>query len=144
VKRYKILLASFGVLLLAAATAACTPAATGPTSFEELFSDPARYDGRTVTLEAYFYQGFETIVLSERLDDSGYAVGHLVPKGRMIWVEGGIPRPVYDALQVQSMMGPDERFGKVSVTGVFNFGGDYGHLGRFDHQITPLEVTLLD
>ena len=65
-------------------------------TFGQLFANPNKYTGKQVNIEGFYYHGFETIVLSERLDYSGYAEGHLVPKGSMIWIEGGIPKEVYD------------------------------------------------
>ncbi|MFC1971025.1 hypothetical protein ACFLV0_03720 [Chloroflexota bacterium] len=66
-----------------------------------------------------------------------------MPKGRMIWVSGGIPKEVYDKLDQQQMMGPLERFGKVKMTGKFEYGEKYGHLGGYVQQITPTETIIL-
>ncbi len=70
------------------------------------------------------------MVISEELKYSGYTEGHLLPSGRMLWIEGGIPKEVYDRLYQQQMMGPLERYGKVRVKGKFEYGAKYGHLGR--------------
>ena len=61
----------------------------------------------------------------------------------MLWVEGGIPREIYDRLYEQDMMGPKEHYGKMRVTGIFEYGGQYGHVGGYDAQITLSEVELL-
>jgi hypothetical protein len=111
--------------------------------FDELFSSPERYDGEDIVIEGFYFQGFEVDVLSERLVPSGLADGHLVPEGRLMWVEGGMPLNVYEGLFEQGMMGPRERYGKVRVTGVLHYGGQYGHLGNYDAQITPREAELL-
>ncbi len=112
-------------------------------TFEQLFISPEQYSGRNVEIEGYFYQGWETIVLSERLELSGYAEGHFVPKGRMIWMSGGISKEVHDKLNQQQQMGPLERFGRVKITGKFEYGEKYGHLGGYDQQITPIETIIL-
>ena len=112
-------------------------------TFDQLFSNPNQYNGKYLTIEGFFFGGFEVIVLSENLEYSGYAEGHLVPKGRMIWIEGGIPREVHDALYQQQMMGPTERYGKVRLKGKFEYGAKYGHLGGYSSQIIPSEVELL-
>jgi hypothetical protein len=112
-------------------------------TFEQLLTDPTQYHGRQITLEGFYFQGFEVVVLSEGLEPSGYAEGHLIPKGRMLWIEGGIPLEIYNRLQEQEMMGPEEHYGKLKVTGGFEYGGQYGHLGGHDAQITPSEVELL-
>lgn len=94
-------------------------------------------------MEGFYFHGFEVIVLSENLEYSGYTEGHLIPRGKMIWVSGGIPKEVYDALNQQQMMGPVERYGKVRMTGKFEYGGQYGHLGAYAKQITPTRTEIL-
>ena len=112
-------------------------------TLEQLFTNPDKYNGKQVIVEGFYFHGFETIVLSERLEYSGYAEGHLVPKGKMLWVEGGIPKGIYDKLNLQQMMGPAERYGKVKITGKFEYGGQFGHVGAYASQIVLLEVELL-
>jgi hypothetical protein len=75
--------------------------------FEQLFADPDKYNGNTIAIEGFCFHGWEIIALGEMLEFSGYAPGHLVPKGRMVWIEGGIPIEVYDKLYRQNMMGPE-------------------------------------
>jgi len=112
-------------------------------TFDQLFANLDKYSGNEITIEGFYFHGFEVIVLSESLEYSGYAQGHLIPKGKMMWVEGGIPKEVYDKLYQQQMMGPLERYGKVRVKGKFEYGGKYGHIGAYSSQIVPLEVELL-
>ncbi len=134
------------LLLIIGFTIGCSEErATGvkKATLEQLFTNPDKYNGKQVIVEGFYFHGFETIVLSERLEYSGYAEGHLVPKGKMLWVEGGIPKEIYDKLNQQQMMGPAERYGKVKITGKFEYGGQFGHLGAYGSQIVPLEVELL-
>jgi len=112
-------------------------------TFEQLSANPALYRGRNIVIEGFYFQGWEVIVLCKKLEPSGYAEGHLAPEGTMIWVEGGVPKDVYEALHTQEMMGPEERFGKVRVHGRYEQGSEYGHLGGFSSQIVPTEVELL-
>lgn len=112
-------------------------------TFEELFDNPNHYNDRTIVIEGFFFHGWETIVLSEKLEPSGLAEGHLVPQGSMMWVEGGIPQDILDTLYSQQMMGPEERYGKIRIKGQFEHGGTYGHLGSHDSQIKPTEIELL-
>jgi hypothetical protein len=111
--------------------------------FEQLISHPEKYNSKNITLEAFYFHGFEIIVLSDTLKYSGYAEGHLIPDGELIWIEGGIPLEVYNQLTQQQMMGPDERYGKVRVKGKFEYGGSYGHVGGYRFQIIPSVVELL-
>ena len=109
-------------------------------TFEQLFLAPDRYNGKDIIIEGYYYQGWETIVLSEKLVYSGHAPGHLIPEGKMLWIEQGVPREIYDGAYQQQMMGPLERYAKIRVTGKFEYGGKYGHVGGFDSQIIPSAV----
>jgi len=113
-------------------------------TFQQLFSNPDQYNGKEITVDGFFFQGFEVQAIAKNLEYSGHAEGHLVLKGEMIWVKGGIPREVYDELYSQSMMGPEERYGKVRVTGMFEYGGKYGHLSAYDYQILPSKVELME
>ncbi|MEE9248960.1 MAG: hypothetical protein V3U79_09720 [Dehalococcoidia bacterium] len=111
--------------------------------FTELFSGPDQYNGRDVVLTGFYFHGFETIVLSERLEFMGFAEGHLWPRGQMVWIVGSIPKGVYDQLYQQEMIGPLERYGKLRIKGRFEHGDRYGHAGGFSAQIVPSEVELL-
>jgi len=112
-------------------------------NFEQWFSNPTQYNGTEITIEGYYFNGFEINILSEKLVYSGNALGHLTPTGRMIWIEGNIPKEIYDSLYRQEMMGPTERYGQIRIKGKFECGGKYGHLGQYDYQIIPSEVWLL-
>ena len=95
-------------------------------------------------MEGFYFHGWETIVLSERLEETGFAEGHLWPKGNMVWIENNLnPKDIYDRLYEQEMIGPVERYGKVRVEGRFDYGERYGHAGGFDAQIVPSKVELL-
>ncbi|MFC1870631.1 hypothetical protein ACFLYE_05145 [Chloroflexota bacterium] len=126
------------------------PAQKGPqiaeakeVTFEQLFSAPEGYSGKDIVLEGYYFQGWETIVLCEELVYSGNAPGHLIPNGKMLWIENGVPREIYDSAYQQQMMGPLERYAKVRIKGKFEYGGKHGHLGGFDSQVIPSEVALV-
>ena len=70
----------------------CRPGEAENVTFEKLFSNLRGYGNKEITIEGFYFQGFEINVLSERLEYSGLTEGHLVPKGRMVWVEGGLPQ----------------------------------------------------
>ncbi len=142
--RYTILVNVLLLAIIGTATG-CGGAATevNELTFDQLFANPDKYNGKTIAIEGFCFHGFEIIVLSEMLEYSGYAPGHFVPKGRMVWIEGGIPKEVYDRLYRQTMMGPEERYGKARLEGKFEYGEQFGHLGSFGSQIFPLEVELL-
>jgi hypothetical protein len=131
------------LLLLSGAAAGCPRESTAVVAFDQLFDNPSRYHNKEITMEGFYFHGFEISVLSEDLAYSGYTEGHIIPVGKMIWVAGGIQKEIYDALTQQQMMGPVERYGKVGMTGKFECGGQYGHLGAYDKQITPTEIKIL-
>jgi len=112
-------------------------------NFDQLLTSPEQYNSQDVTIEGFFFHGFEIVVLSEILEYSGYTERHLVPKGKMLWIEGAISKEVYDRLYKQEMMGPRERYGKVILKGKFEYGGKYGHLGSYSSQIVLSEVEVL-
>jgi len=124
-------------------TAGCNQSLNKEFTFDQLFSSINTYNNKNIRIEGFYFQGWETIVLSEKLELSEYAEGHFVPKGRMIWVSGGISKELYDKLNQQQKIGPLERFGKVKITGKFEYGRKYGHLGGYDQQITPTETIIL-
>ena len=124
-------------------TPTSTPIEAQDVTFTELFSSPDRYNGRSILLEGFFFHGFETIVLSEKLEYSGRAEEHLWPQGQKIWIEGSIPKGIYDQLHEQEMLGPIERYGKLRIEGAFEYGASYGHLGGYSAQVVLSEVELL-
>lgn len=119
---------------------ACAP---GEVTFRQLFAEPDRFSGKTISLEGFYFNGFEASIFCEELKLSGYAEGHLVPASEGPWVNGGVPRDIYDNLYIQKMMGPEERYGKLRITGVFEYGDRYGHMGAYSSQITVSEAELL-
>lgn len=137
----KIALSLLLVSLLASSLAACSSPVE--LTVTQLMASPSKYDGEVVTVNGYYFQGWETVLLCEGLKYSGLAEGHLGPDGAIMWVEGGLPLEVYENLYVQSDMGPEERYGKIRVKGKFETGGQYGHLSAHHSRITPQAVELL-
>ncbi|MFC2042240.1 hypothetical protein ACFLTV_01910 [Chloroflexota bacterium] len=141
-----ILLVCIMLLLLVGLAAGCgkeQATIVQEVTFKQLFLAPDQYNGKDIIIEGYYYQGWETIVLSEELVYSENAPGHLIPDGEMLWIEQGVPKEIYDNAYQQQMMGPLERYAKVRITGIFEHGEKYGHVGGFDSQIVPSEVELL-
>jgi len=145
VRRYVSLFLVFSLAIIGPTTSCSEERATRvqEVTLDQLSNNPDKYNGKYVTVEGFCFHGFEVIVLSEKLEYSGYAGGHLVPKGTMVWIGGGIPKEAYDKLYQQQMMGPLERYGKVRVRGKFEYGAEYGHLGAYSSQIVPLKIELL-
>jgi hypothetical protein len=120
--------------------------ANQPLTFSQLLSQAGNYNGRTVTLDAFYFSGFEISALSGSLGPSSAGIWRIVPVGPLVWVQGGIPQEVLSKLSSQSdtPSGYAEHFGKLRVTGKFESGGKYGHLDSFDYRITVTAAELLD
>jgi hypothetical protein len=144
-RRYLILVCAIFVtiVLLLTSCQANQPDVPEEVTFDQLLANPGQYGGKEIVLDGYYFASFETILIAEEMEYSGYAEGHLIPSGRLIWVDGGMPIEIYAQLYRQDMMGPEERYGKIRLTGRFEYGGEYGHLGGFDYQINLEEAELL-
>lgn len=124
------------VLVVGAGLAGCQ-SAPQEVSLDTLFARLDKYDGKDVILDGFYFSGFEVNVLAEGLDYSGLGGRHIGPTGEQIWIEGSLDQSVVDSLYHQSDMGPAESFGKVRVTGRFEYGEGYGHLSSYEYRITP-------
>lgn len=134
------------IALISLIISGCNPgdsSKTTPITFDQVFTTPSEYNGEEISIKGFIFLGFETMVLSEELVVSGYANNHLIPGERMLWLEGSIPAEIYQELYEQHMVSPDERYGKITVEGKFYYGGNYGHLGAYEYQITPNQIQLL-
>ena len=138
----KVLAITFMVApLIAAVGSGCSGKGAPKVTFDQLFSDPETYNNRIITIEGFYFFGFEYIVLCENLEYLGDDAGYFFPSGREIWVEEeGIYPEAYDALYQQRTI---ERYGKVRMTGKFEYGEDYGHFGLWNMQIMPTETIIL-
>ena len=127
-----------------AAADSAVPSTAQDVTFNELFSNPDRCNSRNIVLTGFYFDGSETTVLSETLELTGRAEGHLWPRGQMVWIADNlIPGEDYDQLHQQDMLGPTERYGKLRIEGRFEHGDRYGHAGGFSAQIGPSDVELL-
>ena len=112
-------------------------------TFEELFSEPEKYNEKNIIIEGFFFHGFESFFLCNELKYYEENGRYSAIEGPKIWVNSGISRDIHDGLYQQDMMGPTEYFGKLSIEGLFEYGNRYGHLGSHSSQITPSKVELL-
>ena len=114
-------------------------------TFSQLTVQPQSYTGRFVTLEAFYFSGFEISALAMELVPSSFYPGNVTPQQPLIWVTGSLGQAVYDNLYKQSVTpsGYPESFGKIQVTGQFQYGGKYGHLDSYAYQLTVTSADLL-
>ncbi|MDD4860284.1 MAG: hypothetical protein PHR56_08830, partial [Dehalococcoidales bacterium] len=134
------------LLLLVVMLNGCGSTADPSVTFSQLISQANKYNGKIVTLEAFYFSGFEISALSESVGPASSGPWRIVPTGTLIWVEGGIPKEVYDKLygQTATPSGYTERIGKLKITGKFETGRKYGHLDSYDYKITITGAELLE
>jgi hypothetical protein len=123
--RTTLLLVGF---VLALSISACDAEQDVP--FDDLVSNPERYDGRRVCTEGIHATSFEVNALGASWWRKGEAVYLTEPA---IWLEGAEIRSSADC--VDSGAFPTARFCKATVCGLFESGGYYGHVGGYAYQL---------
>jgi hypothetical protein len=115
-------------------------------TFSQLISQANKYNGKTVTFEAFYFSGFEISALSEYVGPSNYDATRVVPTGVLIWVQSGITQELQNKLHRQNNTpsGYPEYFGKLKVTGKFETGDNYGHMNVYQHQIAMTSAEMLE
>jgi len=122
---------------------------TGPaveTTFAQLVAEPGKYNGQVITIEGFWFDGFEIAVLAERLEPSSFAPGNVQPAGTLIWVKNGLPEEVSERLYLQpnNATGYPAHYGKVKLTGILEFGDRYGHMNAYNYQLTTIDGEWMD
>jgi hypothetical protein len=123
-----------------------TPATTSlQVSFAQLVAAPQEYNNQTITIEGFWFDGFEIEVLTERLIPSDFAPGNLQPDGLKIWIKNGLPEDVSQQLYLQpnNPTGYPAHYGKVEITGVLEYGGQYGHMNAYQYQFTMQAAKMI-
>jgi hypothetical protein len=96
----------------------------------DLLSNPERYQGREICTEGVYVSGFEVSALGASTYQVGGAV-HLAEPA--IWIESADVRARGDCFETQTI--PPAEFCTVTVCGLFECGGEYGHLGAYECQL---------
>jgi hypothetical protein len=114
-------------------------------SVTDLTSQPAKYNGREINVEGFYFSGFEISALAGELVSAGYRPDNLIPQAPLIWLTGDLGPDVYNHLsqQANTPSGYTERYGKVRVTGIFQYGSKYGHLDAYSYLLAVSSGTLL-
>ncbi len=121
-------------------------AAQQPTvSFSDLVNNPQRYNGQTVTVDAFYFAGFEIQALAGSLAPASYNPANFNPQPPLIWLSKGIGTEPLNQLYKQQTTpsGYAETYGKVQVRGVFAYGGRYGHLDAYQYALSVIEARVL-
>lgn len=124
----------------------CRGGADQPVTFSQLISQADRYNGKTVTLEAFYFSGFEISALSGSVGPADSGAWRIVPTGTLVWAVGNISPELYDKLYAQTVTpsGYTERLGRLKITGKFETGGRYGHLDAYQYRMIVTSAELLE
>jgi hypothetical protein len=138
----KILLVLTCIINLVALSIGCS--SNNDVMLDQLAAQPDKYIGKTVTVEGFYFAGFEIVVLCGELVPSDYYPGNLAPAGKLVWLEGSMPADIYSKLYLQSnnVTGYPAHYGKVKITGIFQTGS-FGHLNAYQYKITIKNAELL-
>lgn len=96
----------------------------------DLLSNPERYQGREICTEGVYLSGFEASALGASTYQVSGAVYLTEP---VIWIERADIRSKGDCFETQTT--PPSEFCTVTVCGLFECGGEYGHLGAYECQL---------
>jgi hypothetical protein len=116
-----------------------------PLNFADLIAQADKHNGKTVTVEAFYFSGFEISAIAGSLEPHHSGMWGLIPTGPLVWVKGGITQELLDKMYTQTVTpsGYTEHFGKLKVTGKFETG-KFGHLDAYDYRIDITAAELLD
>jgi hypothetical protein len=134
-----------GLVFIVSVLTACGN--TGEITVSQLTSRPDDYNENTVTVTGFYFDAFEMVALCDSLKPSTLTPGDLAPQEPYIWLKGGLPEAIRDKLYTQPMnaaTGYPEHYGKVEITGQFQYGGQYGHLGSYRYQLSVTDAHLVD
>ena len=114
-------------------------------NFGDLTGQPVVYNGQLVSVEGYYFSGFEVSALTAALVPSTFRPGNVTPAQPLIWVTGNLGDDVYAGLAVQTETpsGYAERYGQVILTGFFEYGSGYGHLNAYPFRLTATSARLI-
>ncbi len=145
--RYKyVTLLVLVLAILSLGISGCGSSTNQSITFSQLISQADKYNGRTVTFEAFYFGGFEISALAESVGPAVSDVSRIVPNGALIWVESGITQELHDKFYKQNNTpsGYTEYIGKLKISGKFETGGKYGHLDAYQYQMAITSAELLD
>lgn len=112
--------------------------------FAELIADPARYNGRDIAVEGFYFSGFEIAALAGSLAPASRP-GNVMPVQPLIWIKTTVSVDPESrlCLQQNTPSGYDEHYGKVRLEGRFEYGGTYGHMNAYSYQLVVTRAEVL-
>jgi hypothetical protein len=141
-----IVLLSVTLILLVIFSGGCRSGSKATVTFDELIAKPEQYNGKTVTVDGIYVNGWEWTILAGNIAFIGNGDSkELTVADNAIWFAGFLPQDVRDRLyQYTSPGAGPQHYGKVRVTGIFESGGKYGNIDAYKFRITASRVEILD
>jgi hypothetical protein len=135
----RFLLSAICIILILALVTGCRNSPSNQVlSVDQLTSQADKYNGKTVTVEGFYFDAFEMEALAGSLGPATYDPKNLTPQGTLIWLKGALPDSVYKQLITSDLSNPTgypEHYGRVSITGTLATG-KFGHMDAYNYQLT--------
>lgn len=97
---------------------------------DELLSNAQSYQGKEICTEGVYASGSEISALGASTHE---VAGAIYLTGPTIWIEGADIRSRTDCFKTDTI--PPTEFCQVTVCGLLETGGNYGHLGAYKYQL---------
>jgi hypothetical protein len=98
--------------------------------FVDLIATPEKYSGKSIRSEGIYVRGFECSALGVSTYKKGEAVYLTKPT---IWIGDANIESKTDCFTVDLL--PPAEFCTIKISGIFEYGDRYGHLGQYKYQI---------
>jgi hypothetical protein len=142
----KTLLLTIAFMVFIMVCGGCAAHSEPSVNLNELVSAPEQFNGKTVTVDGIYINGWEFTILTEGITFtvSGDSK-ELKAVGDSIWFAGFLSQDIRDRLYSYTSPGAGpQRYGKIRVTGLFESGGKYGNMNSYKYRITVEKAELLD
>jgi hypothetical protein len=113
-------------------------------NFGDLIAHPSDYNSKNITIEGYYFSGFEISALAGGLQPASQP-DNVMPQQPLIWITPGLPTDIQSQLfqQQNTPSGYTEYYGKVTLEGYFDYGHSYGHLNAYSYQLELTRAKIL-
>ena len=124
-----------------------TPTDLSVLSLKEILSQPRKFDGKTITIDAYYYESTEKVVIASKVITDG--TGWRSVSDDEVWISWGINPPAdlsSKLKQLPGIGGEPDLYGRVEVTGIFIIAGyqGAGHLGEYKYSFNIRRFRVWD
>ena len=134
------------LVCLAFLTGGCGRGSKATVTLDELVANPQQYHNKTVTVDGIYITGWESTILANDVTFiSSGSKKELTIVGNAIWFAGFMPLKIQEKLYQHTSPGAGlQHFGKVRVTGLFEYGGPYGYGNAYRYRINLEKAQWLE